>query len=67
MKPTETPMQRLAAIELGRSLADYVAEKRTAVPQWPWKLIAEQLAADTDGQIVLSHESLRQWYGQDAA
>ena len=67
MKPTETPTQRLAAVKLGRPLADYVAEKRTARPQWPWKLIAEQLAADTDGEIDVSHESLRQWYGTEVA
>ena len=62
-----TPTQRLAAIKLGYPLADYVTEKRNARPQWPWQLIAEQLEQDTDGEIVVSRESLRQWYGQVAA
>jgi len=62
-----TPTQRSAGIKLGRPLADYVGEKRTARPQWPWRMIAEQLAADTNGEIQVSHEALRQWYGQEAA
>jgi len=62
-----TPTQRLAAIKLGRPLEEYVNEKRTARPRWTWKLIAEQLAEDTDGEITVSHEALRQWYGQVAA
>jgi hypothetical protein len=47
----------------GQPLADYVIAKRAARPRWSWKLIAEELAADTGGQVVLSHEALRQWYG----
>jgi len=62
-----TPTQRLAAIKLGRPLSDYVAEKRTARPKWGWQLIAEQLAEDTDGEIVVSRETLRGWYGTEAA
>jgi len=62
-----TPTQRLASVKLGRSLEDYVIEKRNARPRWTWKLIAEQLAEDTDGEITVSHEALRQWYGQAAA
>jgi hypothetical protein len=62
-----TPTQRFAADKLGRPLADYVTEKRNARPQWPWRMIAEQLALDTDGEITVSHEALRQWYGPAAA
>ena len=62
-----TPTQLSAAVKLGRPLADYVAEKRNARPQWPWRMIAEQLASDTDGEIQVSHEALRQWYGPAAA
>ena len=58
-----TPTQRLAAIKLGRPLADYVIEKRTARPSFTWSMIAEDLAVDTDGEIVVSREALRQWYG----
>ena len=62
-----TSTQRLAAMKLGRSLADYVDEKRTAHPRWSWEMIADQLADDTNGEIVVSREALRQWYGQAAA
>lgn len=58
-----TPRQLLAELLIGRPLADYVTEKRNAVPKWPWRLIAEQLAADTDGQVDVTHETLRGWYG----
>ena len=57
--------QRLAAIELGRSLADYVAEKRTA--RQTWSSIAADLSLDTEGRIDVSREALRQWYGAVAA
>ena len=62
-----TPTQRLAAVKLGRSLGDYVAEKRKARPRWTWQMIADDLAVDTDGEIVVSREALRQWYGEVAA
>jgi hypothetical protein len=62
-----TPTQRLATMVLGRPLGEYVAEKRTARPRWPWRLIAEQLAEDTDGQVNVSYEALRSWYGDEAA
>lgn len=59
--------EQLAADILGRPLADYVTEKRLARPRWPWRLISEQLAHDTADKVKVSHESLRQWYGDDAA
>jgi hypothetical protein len=62
-----TPTQRLAAMKLGRSLADYVNDKRNARPRWTWEAIANQLADDTGGDIVVSREALRQWYGERAA
>jgi hypothetical protein len=62
-----TPTQRLAEVALGRSLAEYVTEKRNARPRWPWRLIADQLAEDTNGEITVSHEALRSWYGEVAA
>ena len=62
-----TPTQRFAALKLGRSLGDYVSEKRTARPRWSWGMIAEQLAHDTNGDVVVSREALRQWYGEVAA
>ena len=66
--PTElTPTQRLAALVLGRPLDEYVTEKRQATPRWSWELIAEQLAADSGGQVDISREALRRWYGEVAA
>lgn len=62
---TLTANQKLADALLGRPLAEYVAEKRAAVPQWPWRLIAKQLATDTDGQVSVSHTALRRWYSDD--
>lgn len=62
---TLTANQRLAEVLLERPLAEYVAEKRAAVPQWPWRLIAKQLATDTEGQVSVSHTALRRWYGDD--
>lgn len=60
-----TANQRLAGVILDRPLAEYVAEKRSAIPQWPWRLIAKQLATDTEGQVSVSHTALRRWYGDD--
>lgn len=62
-----TPTQQLASIKLGRPLADYVTEKRTARPRWSWEMIADQLGIDTDGTVNVSRESLRLWYGDVAA
>lgn len=62
-----TPTQRLAAMKLGRPLADYVDDKRNTHPRWSWGMIATQLAEDTGGDIVVSREALRQWYGERAA
>jgi hypothetical protein len=62
-----TPTQQLASLKLGRPLDEYVAEKRSARPRWSWSLIAEQLATDTDGQVSITGEALRLWYGEVAA
>lgn len=62
-----TPTQRLAEHLLGRSLAEYIAEKRNARPRWSWQLIAEQLAEDTAGQVSVSHEAVRNWHADFAA
>lgn len=67
MPTTLTPTQRLAGEVLGRPLAEYVQEKRAAKPRWPWRLIAEQLAVDTDGKVTVTHEAIRKWYGDEVA
>lgn len=67
MAEPQTPSQALAEVVLGRPLSEYVAEKRSARPQWSWQLISEQLTADTDGRVTVTRETLRQWYGIEAA
>ncbi len=62
MPAAPTPSQLLAEVVLGRPLQDYVAEKRLTVPQWSWRLIAEQLRIDTDDKVDLSSEWLRRSY-----
>ena len=57
-----SPSQILAEVKLDRSLADYVAEKRSAVPHWSWALIASQLSTDTGGTVTVSGETIRSWY-----
>ena len=56
-----TPSQRLAETLLGQPLAAYLSDKRNARPVWSWRLIAEQLAADTGGAVTVSHETVRAW------
>lgn len=67
MSSSLTPSQALAETLLGRPLSEYIAEKRNAKPRWSWRLIAEQLAEDTDGKVVVTYETLRNWYGEVAA
>jgi hypothetical protein len=64
---TSSATRQLAERALGGSLADYIAEKRAARPQWPWRLIARQLTDDTNGEIVVSHETVRLWFADDVA
>ncbi len=59
-----TPNQRIASDLLGRSVIDYIGEKRDAVPRWSWRLIARQLHTDTDGLVDVTPEALRQWHGE---
>lgn len=67
MAVSSSPAQLLADHLLGRSLSEYVTEKRNGRPRWSWRLISEQLAEDTDGKVVVTGETLRQWYGEVAA
>lgn len=67
MPEAQTPSQALAEFLLGRSLSEYVAEKRSARPQWSWQLIASQLTEDTAGRVNVTRETLRQWYGVELA
>lgn len=69
--PSRTTTQRLAEEvapgKLGMTLGEYIAEKRNALPRWPWHLIARQLAEDTGDLIKVTDTTLRNWYGDEAA
>lgn len=68
MPAVESPSKALAEHLLGRSLSDYIAEKRAARrPRWSYRMIAEQLADDTDGKVVVTGETVRQWAPSDHA
>jgi len=62
-----SPNQRLAETLLDKPIGQYIAEKRTTRPRWSWRLIAEQLREDTNGQVDVTGETLRGWYGIEAA
>lgn len=62
---TETPTQRLASILLGRPLDGWIADHRSAGRSW--RLIARDLYEATNGQIDVTHETVRGWFTQDAA
>ncbi len=57
-----TPTQRLADVLLGRSVADYVAERRDAGRSW--RLVARDLYKATNGAVDVTHETLRGWYAR---
>lgn len=62
MPASESPSKALAEHLLGRSLNDYIAEKRSARrPRWSYRMIAEQLAEDTAGRVAVTGETIRQW------
>lgn len=49
---------------LGRSLEEYVAERRAPLqgrPPLSWRTIAAELSAEIDFEV--NHESLRLWFG----
>lgn len=61
----ETPTQRLASLILGQSVTDFIAARRATGT--PWRLIERELRDATDGQIDVTHETLRQWHEGAAA
>jgi hypothetical protein len=63
MAATLTPTQELIQIRLGQDLAEYVATKRAE--GLGWRRIAYAISDRT--HMVVSHETLRAWYGEDAA
>lgn len=61
-----TPTHRLADLLLPTTLADFVQTRRGNGRSW--RLIARDLHEQTDGQIDVTAETLRAWFGRiDAA
>lgn len=56
-----TPTQRLADLLLPTTLGDFVATRRASGRSW--RLIARDLHQETDGQIDVTAETLRGWFG----
>lgn len=54
-----TPTQRLAENILRQPLADFVSTRRPR----SWRLIARDLYEHTSGEIDVTPETLRSWYG----
>ncbi|UNX54122.1 hypothetical protein MF406_14395 [Georgenia sp. TF02-10] len=59
---TPTPTQRLASVLLGQDVQTFIAERRET--RRAWRFIARDLYEATDGQIDVTHETLRQWYAE---
>ena len=61
MPTTEaTDKQRLATILLGRPVHEWISEQRRY--GYSWRDTAKLLTKATGGVIVVSHESVRQWF-----
>lgn len=58
-----TPTHRLADVLLPTTLAEFVAEKRADGRSW--RLIARDLHEDTNGQVDVTAETLRGWFGAE--
>lgn len=59
MKPTNHS-QRLAGLILGQDLASWVAARRTSGAGWD--RIATELAVATEGDIVVTGQTMKRWY-----
>jgi hypothetical protein len=60
-----TPTQRLAGLLLGRPVNQWIAERRAAGRSW--RLVARDLYEATNGQIDVTHETVRVWSEDVAA
>jgi hypothetical protein len=56
-----TPTQRLADLLLPTTLGDFVATRRAGGRSW--RLIARDLHEQTNGQVDVTAETLRGWFG----
>ena len=58
--PTETTAsQRLATVLLEQPVQDWIAGQREL--SLSWRDVADTLATVTHGQVIVSHETIRQW------
>lgn len=60
-----TPTQRLADLLLPTTLSAFVQERRDVGRSW--RLIARDLHEQTGGQIDVTAETLRGWFGSERA
>lgn len=56
-----TDKRRLADLIMGRSVCDFIEERRVAGASW--RQIKVDLEKATDGQVKVQHETLRRWAG----
>jgi len=54
-----TPQQKLARLLLGRPVDQWIQERRAAGRSW--RLITRDLYEATNGQIDVTHETVRAW------
>ena len=57
------PMKRLADALLGGKLDEFVGSRRAQGRAW--RLIARDLWEATNGEIDVTHETIRYWYPED--
>lgn len=60
-----TTTQRLATALLGRDVRTWITDRRAEGISW--RHIAADLAYETDGQVFVSHETIRNWASEVAA
>lgn len=61
---SSSPWQRLATVLLEQDLGQWVAERKAHPYKPSWTAIAAELKAATDGQVEVTGETLRLWYGE---
>lgn len=60
MPQSRLPQQRYADLLLGRSVDDFIAERRAN--EVPYRRIARDLSDATDGEIDVSDVTIRAWH-----
>lgn len=60
-----TPSQKLATLLLGTDLEAFVRERRADGTSW--RHIARAIYEATNGEVDVTHETLRVWYPDDEA